>query len=550
MNKIYLLFITSVILLGNTGAQQTVGLFTNTAESFNGYTLFAPTNGTTIYLINNCGEKVHSWTSQYEPALSCYLMENGTLLRPGKIPGVAGAPRVNEMMDWDGTVIWSYSVAEEFGIQHHDIELLPNGNILLLVSEKKYPPDIEQAGGDASLEELKTEKIIEIQPDLIAGGGTIVWVWNAWDHLIQDRDVSYDNYGVVSQNPERIDINYRYRPNIDWLHVNALDYNAEFDQIMLTVRSFGEIWIIDHSTTTSEAAGSIGGTYQKGGDLLYRWGNPQSYQQGDANDEKLFLPHDGHWIPEALVDEGKILVFNNDAGVLETQKYSSVNIIDPPVDGSGYYSYNYNDGSYDPTDFEWTYKAPAPTDFYSKTFSGAQRLENGNMLICEANSGRFFEINTQKEIVWEYVNPVNGNGPIPQFADVIDNDVFRCIRYAQDYPAFDGKTLTPQGYIEPGSDFECNLFTGGSYPAETRSHPASIYPNPANNMLYINGYYDSGKDLKIECLSVTGQSFLLTDYELNDNFIMVDVTDLESGFYIIKISDDSEIRTAKFIISK
>ncbi|MGC8644373.1 MAG: hypothetical protein ACP5XB_31305, partial [Isosphaeraceae bacterium] len=60
----------------------------------------------------------------------------------------------------------------------------------------------------------------------------------------------------------------------------------ELDQILLSVHSFSEIWIIDHGTTTAEAATHKGGRSGKGGDLLYRWGNPQAYRAGTAADQQ------------------------------------------------------------------------------------------------------------------------------------------------------------------------------------------------------------------------------------------------------------------------
>ncbi len=75
MMKSLLLFSLSLLLCINIYPQQTVGLFTNTTEAFDGFTLFAPIKSTETYLINNCGEKVHSWSSQYQPGLSCYLLE-------------------------------------------------------------------------------------------------------------------------------------------------------------------------------------------------------------------------------------------------------------------------------------------------------------------------------------------------------------------------------------------------------------------------------------------------------------------------------------------
>ena len=97
----------------------------------------------------------------------------------------------------------------------------------------------------------------------------------------------------------------------DWNHTNSVAYNAALDQIMLSVHSFHEIWVIDHSTTTAEAAGSTGGKRGKGGDLLYRWGNPVVYHAGKVSDQQLFGQHHAHWIPPGRPGAGNLLVFNN-----------------------------------------------------------------------------------------------------------------------------------------------------------------------------------------------------------------------------------------------
>ena len=436
-------------------AQQTVGLFNNSTDAFDGYTLFTPQNSTETYLINNCGEKVHSWSSTYLPGLSCYLLENGILLRTGRVQGQGGGIGIVEMIDWNGNVIWSHSVSNSHGRQHHDVEYLPNGNILLIVWDERSQAEVEQTGSSTSNSSINSEQIVEIQPDLINGGATVVWEWKAWDHLIQDADVSKDDFGVVGDHPERIDINFLDHNSSDWLHFNGVDYNAEFDQIIISVHNFSEFWIIDHSTTTAQAAGTLGGTYGQGGDILYRWGNPQAYDQGSVNDQKLFLQHHTHWIENGLADEGKIILFNNQAGTPLNQNSSSVNVLEMPVDGNGFYTYN--GGAYEPSDFDWTYEAANPTDFYSNIISGVQRLENGNTLICEGVGGRFFEIDADKNTVWEYINPVNDLGPMTQGDPIIENNVFRCTRNYSTYPGLLGETLIPMGYIESGSTFTCDL---------------------------------------------------------------------------------------------
>src|SRR5207248_6947015 len=129
------------------------------------------------------------------------------------------------------------------------------------------------------------------------------------------------------------------RPQTDWLHVNSVAYNAELDQIMLSVFEFSEVWVIDHGTKTAEAAGHEGGKSGKGGDLLYRWGNPRAYRAGTVKDQKLFGQHNAQWIAKGLPGEGHVLIFNN--GMKRTGgAYSTVDEIVLPVDGKGRYDYS------------------------------------------------------------------------------------------------------------------------------------------------------------------------------------------------------------------
>lgn len=534
---LFLIFLFSHFSL----AQQTVGLFQNTEEAWNGYTLFSPQVSKEIYLIDNCGEKVHSWTSDFLPGLSSYLLENGVLLRAGRQPGGTG---IVEMLDWDGNVIWSYSSSLEFGRQHHDVEYLPNGNILLIVWDNRTTAEVELAGSSTNNSSINSEQIIEIKPNLVTGETTVVWQWKVWDHLIQNEDTSKGNFGVISENPERIDINFLNHNDPDWLHFNGIDYNEELDQIMISSRNFNEFWIIDHSTSTEEAASSSGGKYNKGGDLLYRWGNPIAYDRGDESHRKLFFQHHTHWIPKNFPDEGKIIVFNNQAGSPQNMDYSTINVIDLPVDEDGFYTYN--DGPLEPSDFEWTYQAPNPTDFYSRIISGVQRLENGNTLICEGVTGRFFEINEAKEIVWEYINPVNSLGPIEQNSIAQNNGAFRCTRYSPDYSGLVGQELIPQGYIETGSTFECSLEPTSLEPISDTEITIQIYPNPASDHLKVSinneAYLSEITDVKI--FNVHSKIV----YQASNYEKVINLDGLAKGVYFIQFETSTQQITKKIII--
>jgi Spy/CpxP family protein refolding chaperone len=172
------------------------------------------------------------------------------------------------------------------------------------------------------------------------------------------------------------------------------------------VHGFSEFWIIDHSTTKAEAVGHRGGKSDKGGDLLYRWGNPRAYRAGTKADQKLFAQHNAHWIPKGLPGAGHILVFNNGSGRTDGS-YSSVDEIALPVDAQGRYEYKAG-VAFGPDKPVWSYTAPEKTDFYSFFISGAQRQPNGDTLICSGANGIVFEVTPEKEIVWQYTNPVKG----------------------------------------------------------------------------------------------------------------------------------------------
>lgn len=436
------------------------GLIRTSRSASTGFTLFAPLDSTTTYLVDLDGRLVHSWNSRYEPGHAVHLLPDGTLLRSARDPtqryfrggGLGG--RVERLAP-DGTVLWEFAYVDAEHCLHHDIEPLPNGNILMIAWEKKSHDEVLAAGREPELmesDEFWPDCIIEVRPEG-AQGGTIVWEWHVWDHLVQDQFPGKPNFGNVAEHPERIDLNYRTRAprespaeirrlralgyiggndpdedddeeapphpaprrraafdmRADWCHTNSVAYHPEFDQIALSVHNFNEVWIIDHSTTTAQAAGSTGGRHGRGGDLLYRWGNPRAYGAGDDADQQLFAQHDAHWIPAGLPGAGHLMVFNNGSG-RRGQRYSSVLEIALPVDPSGHYAREPGE-PFGPDRPAWEYTAPDRPDFFSAHLSGAERLPNGNTLICSGEQARIFEVSPSGEIVWDYVNPYEPRRP-------------------------------------------------------------------------------------------------------------------------------------------
>ncbi len=436
-------------------AQQTVGLFQQDTSSESGYVLFGSMFGKKTYLIDKCGKSINNWTSDYTAGFSAYLLPDGSLLRPGSDGNInflaAGAGGIIERQSWNGSMLWSYSLSSRFECQHHDICAMPNGNVLAVVWELHDAGDAIGNGRDTatlSPRGIWSEKIVELQP-VGTNAAIPVWEWHVWDHLVQDRDPTGPGFGMVSSHPELIDINYIGHNNPkspDWLHINTVSYNAKLDQIMLSSYYFDEVWIIDHSTTTTEAGGHSGGQHHKGGDLIYRWGNPEAYRLGGPADHQLFSPHDPQWIPDGYPGAGQITIFNNGAGRPDGS-YSTVVQIATPIDDSSHYI-SMPSMPYGPQNPSWVYKAPNPTDFYSSIISGAQRLQGGHTLITEGTKGNLFEVDMAGRILWRYVSPAEGSGLTVQGSAPVQNSVFRAIHYAPNYPAFNGRTLTPGAPLE------------------------------------------------------------------------------------------------------
>ena len=381
-------------------------------------------------------------------------------MRSVHLSDIGGGPTGGgvQKIGWDGTLIWDFKYTSDSYVPHHDIKPLPNGNVLLICWEFKTQAEAVAAGRKTALlseSKLWPEKIVEIQP-VGSTGGNVVWEWHLWDHLIQDFDSSKLNYGIVAAHPELVDINFALGGKADWIHANAIDYNSKLNQIVLSCHEQSELWVIDHSTTTAQAAGHSGGNSGMGGDILYRWGNPRGYGAGTTSDQKLFAQHNTSWIGSGLPGEGDILIFNN-GNSRPGGNYSSVDEITPPVDSAGNYKLSIG-ASFGPALQTWIYKAKIPTDFFADKISSAQRLANGNTLTCHGPLGIFFEVTSAGETVWRYVNPVTDTGIVAQGQTIptvsagdTRNSTFRVQRFAADSAALKGLELTPGKLIEQTS---------------------------------------------------------------------------------------------------
>ena len=408
-------------------------------DSYEGYTLFTPGGsggGATTYLKDNSLNNIQTWSHSNGAASMPYLIsgdepgwENTLLIYPYRVSnptmengGVGGAV---DCLTWEGDLVWSHVISNSNYQHHHDVEPLPNGNVLMIAWAKKSASEAYAAGRQIinnPLNQMWSETIFEVQNNG-NGGAAVVWEWHLWDHLIQDVNPDDNNYGVVIDHPELFDVNLGNfgsggpgGANEDWMHLNAISYNADFDQIVLSTHHHDEIFVIDHSTTTAEAASHSGGNYGKGGDFLYRWGNPQNYDRGNNSYHIIGSQHSINWIPEGYPGEGNFILFNNEGN--EALEFA------PPVDENG--NYYMEDGQpFGPSSETWT------SPYISTQMQGgAFRLPNGNSLVTDCDDAVIKEFTESGTIVWSYTHSGNNANiaraqryPLDAFDDTLLGDI-------------------------------------------------------------------------------------------------------------------------------
>lgn len=347
------------------------------------YFLIADQQNGAAHLINYDGEELFNWNFNRALGNDINLLPDGSMLVCLKADNAAitygGYGGIFRKINADQSIDWEVSYSTSDYTAHHDVEYLSNGNIIFPVWSELSQAEAAAEGFGGNYD-LHPESIIEMNPIT----QEIVWEWHSMDHIVQDLDASKANYGVVADYPNKIDVNYNYRSrdNGDIMHINGLTLDEENDLLYVTVNNYSEVWVIDHSTTSSEASTSSGGNYGFGGDLIYRFGNPETYDNvGQATLNSVHYPN--------LLATGNMLVYANN--VYPNQSEVVEFELNPP--------YELVAGQNNEPNVVWTF---THSDLYSSGISGAVRMENGNTLIAEGRDGTLWEITPDGEIEWLY----------------------------------------------------------------------------------------------------------------------------------------------------
>ncbi len=509
--SIFLCFIVCSVL----GQEQTVGLFTLESElAYNAYTLYTPLESTDTYLINNCGQVINRWSSEFTPGTAAYLDEEAQLWRTGNNRvnsdfRHAGTGGFLQHLDWSGELIWQ----AELPGAHHDFHIMPNGNILYTAWEKVDRPFLISIGfQNTDMEEFWSEVVYEISPSGFSSF-EIIWEWRAIDHVVQSVDSNLPNF-ISRPNPRRIDINLPGDDDADWLHMNSIDYDEAKDQILLSVRNLNEIWVIDHSTTIEEARGSEGGQAGFGGDLLFRFGNDLVYNETGVT---LF---DGQHNARFLDD--RITLFDNG----RTRMSSAPIVVSPELGRDENFILDTTfkaslDSSYVNLNMDFQFDSPILSSF--------EILPNGNLLICSGSNTRIYELNSDLELVWHYRGTVSLFGPIEQGSSIIGS-TFNVTKYSMDDPRFEGLDVSvkaPSIEVNP-LNLDCRI-------SATEDINENLKP-----FYYTEGFLRKASaidwpstDYSVSLYSSIGQLII----RKSGNFQKLDLRELDSGLYYVIVVD-------------
>lgn len=327
------------------------------------------------------------------------------------------------LIDMEGRICHRWTSDEGIGYAY----LLPNGNLLCRTGPETETDIVNGLGGSSSaLLELDWEgnvvwsyrnPLLHHDFERLPNGNTLVLLWDAMSKEFSSRvkggyESEDDPDEMLGDNIEEITPDgtsvYKWRSEDhfdldedvvcplenrrEWGHGNSLNVTPDGD-FVVSYRRTNTVGIVDKAT----------------GAFKWRWGpNEIAHQHNPTH-----------------LDNGNILIFDNGA---HGRGNGASRIVEVNIESN---------------EIVWQFAGSPPPSFYSFNISSAQRLPNGNTLICEGAPGRMFEVSSNKNIVWEYINPFfvldprsNGNA----------NATFRAHRYGPEHPALQGKNLDPKNY--------------------------------------------------------------------------------------------------------
>ena len=384
------------------------------AKCWNRYVILTPdVPGASAKLIDRNGNLVKEWDTRGGYGMPNKVYPGGHLLTSLYPHLSEGSQDLNTiaLLDFDGKIVRQFNKwqklekgepgqpAEADGSywasrQHHDFQLegSPVGYYAPSAKPKLDGKMLVLAHANAKNPRIYQATLLDDVIYIVDGKGEVVWKWYANEHFSQFGFTQPAINKLQTMKPRGKSLG-----GVDWLHINcaswlgpnkwydAGDERFHPDNIIADSRNTSHMFIIDHKT----------------GRIVWQAAPP--FVGEDAQLVPMEGIHHTHMIPRGLPGEGNIMVFDN-GGIDNTY---------PTMNHSWSRVVEYNPVTKTPV---WEYSAGmngipngmfGDDFFFSPFISNAQRLPNGNTLICEGSSSRIIEVTPKLEIVWEYVNPYN-----------------------------------------------------------------------------------------------------------------------------------------------
>jgi hypothetical protein len=365
-------------------------------KSAGGYTLFSTYNYD-VWLIDMEGNIVNRWRMPYSPGSHQWLLPTGNMLHAGMIKSHEEMGLPVEMTAIGGVLVevdWDSNLTWKAmaPYSNHDIRPMDNGHVMY----HSYNPD-----------GILPEDVAKKMKGGLPGTEFEGQVWGDMVHeLDRDGNVVWEWKACEHLDPVK-DMSCMLEKRTLWPYVNAL-WICKDGNVLMSLRAANEAIKVDYKT----------------GRIMARYGKGKIFHQHDARE----------------LDNGNIMILDNgNHRPIYGPNYSRVIELDPKTD-----------------EIVWEYKADFPSDFYTPVCAGAERMPNGNTVICDSWTGRIFEVTYEGELVWEYISPFIGYQ-----VGMTTTMMWRAHRYLPDYPGLKGNDLDPKRF-----PLENSMFGPGSVTKE------------------------------------------------------------------------------------
>lgn len=331
----YVDYVEEVDATANTGA------VIHQAEAMqDGVTLFSIHSPCEARLINHRGTILHSWSRAGKVWGHAELLKDGSIVVPTKEEDGSYLVKLN----WDNELVWKRPLTA-----HHDVEVLPNGDISTLSYQWRLLPSLSAE--------------IEVRDDLIVrlnASGEVQSEYSLVDILDASPDWEWEEVAPQLQSRDKSILDLTHSNSVAWMHPGWESLHPLFAEgnVMVSMRHQNRVVILRPET----------------GELLWQYGQDEILGQHDAT----------------VLKNGNILIFDNGL----SRGWSRAIEVNP-----------------DSKEIVWQWSARDKESFYTAGRGAAQRLANGNTLLLESDRGHAVEVTSSGKVVWEYFQP-SENGKI------------------------------------------------------------------------------------------------------------------------------------------